>query len=168
MTKLRDYQSQIAFEVLPSSGLERLLLPILPDQAHSCGSRGPADPRHSNSRNLRGYGRGGGEQQFVVVAAVQGEFERDPPFPHPNLRPRNRLRLDFRAHVAFLADVFEVGGKAVTQIDHGRSRSAPAQPLAHGNPRAGSREGRKSSASTAFDPPSRARAAAEPPSSPVT
>ncbi|MGA7381491.1 MAG: hypothetical protein WBX03_11620, partial [Terriglobales bacterium] len=49
---------------------------------------------------------GSSEEQFVVVAAVQGEFERDPFFPHPNLSSRNRLRLDLGTHMAFLADVF--------------------------------------------------------------
>src|SRR5712692_1855060 len=83
MTKL-----QIPPEVFPSLGLELTPFPIRPDQPHPRGLRSTPDPRYANSRDLRGYHRRGCKQQFIIVAAVQGQFEPNPLFPQPNLRPR--------------------------------------------------------------------------------
>src|ERR1039458_2991380 len=86
--KLQITRSQIPLEVLPAPGLERLRFPIRADQPHPRGSCGPPDPRHSNSRHLGGDRRRGRKEQFVIVAAMQRELERDPLFPQSNLRPR--------------------------------------------------------------------------------
>src|SRR5271170_7656596 len=132
-------------EVLPSLGLEAPRFSIKPDQPHpgrpcdladrGLADRDFADPRHSNPRDFGGDCRRRRKQQFIIVAAMQRKLECSPLFPRPNLSSRNRLCFDLSAHAAFLADVFEVSGKAVTHVNHGRCHSTPAQPLTHRNPR---------------------------------
>ena len=59
------------------------------------------------------------EEQFVVVAPVEGELNIDFMSGLANLRTRNCIHPDLRANPAFVADVPEIGGESVAEIDHG-------------------------------------------------
>src|SRR5882724_13521658 len=72
-----DYKLQVASEVLPSPSFERPWLNIRIDQPHPDGSRSASDPSHANSLHFSGHGARGRKQQFVVIAAVQRQIERD-------------------------------------------------------------------------------------------
>jgi len=65
----------------------------------------------------------GGEKQFVVVTAMQGELQIDFVSWPPDAGKRYRRSLDLRANTALFADMPEVGGKAVAEIDHGRGKT---------------------------------------------
>jgi len=78
--------------------------------------------------------RRGRKQQFVIVAAMPARARARPSFSPAQPAPAESLRFDLRAHVALLANMFKVGGKAVAHIDHRRSKSALPQPLAQRPP----------------------------------
>ena len=95
--------------------------------------------RHRNVRdagwNRRSWTRG--EKQLVVLAAVEREFQVDRLAPTANPSPRNVGGEDYGPHVRLFANVCEVGGKPVAEIDHGRSQPAPPQEIPNYDPRHG-------------------------------
>ena len=92
---------------------------------------GDADTRDPSRDALAA---GCGEEQFVILAPVQCELKIDFVSGLADLCARNRLRLDLRANPALFADVPEIGGKAVAEIDHGRSETFFEQEPANFDP----------------------------------
>jgi len=60
-----------------------------------------------------------GEKQFVVVAAVQGEVQFNFAGGLPDAGTGYDWGVNLRAHAALFANVAEIGGEAVAEIDHG-------------------------------------------------
>ena len=59
------------------------------------------------------------EKQFVVIAAVQGELQIDFVGWFADAGAGDGRGLDLRANSTLFADVREIGGEAVAEIDHG-------------------------------------------------
>ena len=78
-----------------------------------------ADLGESNSGKLRRNALGGrnGEQKFVIFAAVQGQVEINLARGLAHAGAGNECGFDFRSHAAFFADVGQVGGKAVAEVN---------------------------------------------------
>lgn len=74
------------------------------------------------------------EKQFVVFAAVQRESQIDLAGGLRNAGERYGLGLNLRPHAAFVADMTEVGGKAIAKVDHGGGQAFPAQELSDCDP----------------------------------
>ncbi len=76
---------------------------------------------------------GSSEEQFVVVAAVQGGLKVNFAARFSDVGEGDGVRANFSAHTAFFADVAEVGGEAVAEVDHGGSQVLLAQELSDGD-----------------------------------
>ena len=78
---------------------------------HPPRARHPSDLGQRDSRHLRrnALPLGHGEQQFVILAAVQSQVEVNfaGRLPHP--RPRNQLSCNLGADAALFAEVSQVG-----------------------------------------------------------
>src|SRR6185369_3366808 len=71
------------------------------------------------------------EEQFVVFSAVQGK-------PKISLSGhRNFVGFDLGTHTALFANVAQVGGKPIADIDHGRRQPLFAEKASHLNSRRG-------------------------------
>jgi len=73
------------------------------------------------------------EEQFVVVAAVQGGLKVNFAARFSDVGEGYGVRANFSAHTAFFADVAEVGGEAVAEVDHGGSQVLLEQELTDGD-----------------------------------
>jgi len=81
-----------------------------------------ADPRNWNSSRPRGTCVPRcGEEQFVVLATVQGLFQGCAG------KDGQRTRVHFRSYAGLFAEMLEVSGKAVAQVERGRGQPAPHQ-----------------------------------------
>ena len=129
---------------------------------------------HDSRRYCSILGRG--EQEFVVFAAVQGEFEIYLVRRLAHAGPRNGFRFHFGAHAAFFANVGQVGGKAVAGVDHGGGQAFLAKHAAQFNSRLRKKMPRilgwvqlaLGLLRRSLRPDPCCSAAAEPPSSPLT
>lgn len=72
-----------------------------------------------------------GEKQFVVITAMQGKLQIDFVSWLPDAGTRYGRGLNLRANTTFFADMPEVGGEAVAEIDHGRGKTFFQQKLAN-------------------------------------
>ena len=97
------------------------------DSRAACDS---SDLRDRNTSDLMGnaLASGGREQQFVVVTAMK----RQPKVNFAGWSPHNGARnggcLHFRPDAALFADVGQISGEAIAQVDRGRG-----QPTFHQN-----------------------------------
>ena len=85
------------------------------------------------SRNLSDLVPGHREEQFVVVAAVQGQVERRCAVYGRVLRQAHDgqfLRIDAGTHRACSAEAGQVGGEAIGKVHHGGREAFSSQPLA--------------------------------------
>jgi hypothetical protein len=138
--RLESEPLQILVKMLPSFGLEHSLLPISIEQPHPFFARSLPDVRDLHSHYFRRNRLCRREEQFVVVSSVQRDIERDSLyFPAACPGAGDRLDTNFGSYPALLADMFEVGGKPVADVDHGRRNLVLAQPLANKNPRLGAK-----------------------------
>jgi len=110
-------------EVFPALGAKLDSGPVGRGENNLPGSRDLADLGDLNAcdsgRDALGFGSG--EEQLVVVAAVQCGLKTDLAGGLVDLRKRNGIRRNLRANSAFVADVPEIGREAIAQIDHGGS-----------------------------------------------
>ena len=72
-----------------------------------------------------------GEKQFVVITAMQSKLQIDFAGQLPYGGTGYGRGLDLRANAAFFADMPEVRGEAVAEIDHGRGKTFFQQKLAN-------------------------------------
>ena len=135
----KDYRTDLAAEMLPASGLEFVRDAAAIAQEDFASARDVTDLGDRHARDSRWYGSiaGCGEQEFVIFAAVQSEFEIDFMRWFANAGSRNEFRFHFGAHTAFFANVGEVGGKAITGVDHGRGQGSFAKHAAEFDSRLG-------------------------------
>ena len=65
-----------------------------------------------------------GKQEFEIFAIAEGVFQGGMIIPHLACHGTdgNRLREKDRSAVTLIADVFEIGGQAVADINHGMER----------------------------------------------
>src|SRR5581483_1880709 len=104
----------LALEVLPSTGREFLFATVLHD-FHATAADDLANARDRNAGNLAGHTplSSSSEQQFVIVAAVQRQSQIT-----NIVANRDAGGLDARSGAACLADMVEIGGKAVADVNH--------------------------------------------------
>jgi hypothetical protein len=74
----------------------------------------------------------GREEKFVIFATVQGGLKIDFVTGGVDGGEGYGVGPNFRAYSTLLADMGEVGGKAVTDVDHGRGQALLAQELSDG------------------------------------
>lgn len=122
-------------EVLPASGAKVRASAAFIDEndpllARDAADAGDGNPRDANRDTFPG---GQCEEKFVVFAAIEGYAKINRSRLSPNPRARNGVGRDFCTHSRFFADVGEIGGEAVAQIDHRRGEMFFAQNPAHGN-----------------------------------
>ena len=98
----------------------------------NCADLGDGDARDSG-RDALGFGSG--EEQLVVVAAVQCGLKTDLAGGLVDLRKRNGIRRNLGANSALVTDVPEVGREAIAEIDHGCGETPFTQELTNFNPR---------------------------------
>jgi len=96
--------------------------------ARDVANLGDVDTRDSGGDLLATRPR---EKQFVVVPAMQGKLQIDLVSWLPDAGARYSRGLDLRANTALFADMPEVGGEAVAEIDHGRGKTFFEQKLAN-------------------------------------
>src|SRR5580704_13482855 len=106
--------------MFPSPGLEfgsRFVRFFQVDLAPACDL---TNLRYGNSGNSGWdpFRARSGEEQFVVLSAVQREFHPNFPQWPTNCGQWDRRRLQFGPYPAFFADMGEIGGEAVAGIDH--------------------------------------------------
>lgn len=112
-------------EVLPAlrsefdSGAVRVQENDLPGSG-DVANLGDVDTRDSGRDSLTAGRR---EEQFIIVTSMQSEFEFDFAARLANLGARNRVRQDLRTNPALVANMPEIGGEAVAEIDHGRGET---------------------------------------------
>ncbi len=125
-------------EVLPSAWLEfeADLGVIAAEEQHRrqvlAGLFDVADVADRNAGDFRGNAAVGRrrEEQLIFVAAVQRVVERD--LVATKAGQRDGFGLDFGPHAALLADVREIGGEPVADVDHRRGDGFFAQVARHG------------------------------------
>src|SRR5271170_7365269 len=117
--------SSSMLEVLPALRTEFRSDAVRVDEENLLPRCDLANPGYSDpgdrGRDVRAFRRG--EEQFVVIASMQRESKIDLQSRLADPRARERIHLEFRANATFFADVSEIGGKAVAEIDHGRGES---------------------------------------------
>lgn len=108
------------------------------------------------------------EKQFVVITAMQSELQIDFVgwFPYPGTGYSRGL--DLRANTTLFADVPQICGEAVAEIDHGRGETFFEQKLANLDSGTGWKCRGKSACRSFLPENSNFSAAAAPPSAPVT
>ena len=87
----------------------------------------------NSGRDALGFGSG--EEQLVVIAAVQCGLKIDFAGGFVDLRKRNGIRRNLGANSALVTDVPEVGRDAIAEIDHGCGETPFTQELTNFNPR---------------------------------
>jgi hypothetical protein len=112
-------------EVLPALGTEFGTHTVLIHQDDVLITGNVTDLRDGNACNSGGetLATACGEKQFVVVAAMQRELQLDIAGWFPDAGPGDGRGVDLRADAALFADVPEIRGQAVAEIDHGRGES---------------------------------------------
>jgi len=96
--------------------------------ARDVADLGDVDTRDSGRDLLPARPR---EKQFVVVTAMQGKLQVDFVNWLADAGARYSRSLDLRANTTLFADMPEVGGEAVAEIDHGRGKTFFQQKLAN-------------------------------------
>jgi hypothetical protein len=96
--------------------------------ARNVANLGDVDTRDSGRDLLATRPR---EKQFVVVTAMQGKLQIDFVNWLPDAGAGDARSLDLRANTTLFADMPEVGGEAVAEIDHGRGKTFFQQKLAN-------------------------------------
>ncbi len=96
--------------------------------ARDVANLGDVDTRDSGRDLLATRPR---EKQFVVVTAMQGKLQVDFVSWLPDAGARYSRGLDLRANTTLFANMPEVGGEAVAEIDHGRGKTFFQQKLSH-------------------------------------
>src|SRR5215469_8867247 len=123
-------------EVFPTPGLKGASPAARIPNDHSASARDSTNPGELRLRDSGGNAPalGDGEQQFVILPAVQSELQiHRAPRPSRS-RPGDPIGFDFRAHPAFLADMAEIAGESVAGVDHGGDQFLLAQCSPECNP----------------------------------
>src|ERR1700722_7183170 len=141
----RPFSFSSMLEVLPTLGLEFGAYPVFIHQKHLSipGDVSNLRDRQTSNSSRNRFARAGGEKQFVVVTAVQGELQINFAGWLPNAGAGNGWGLDLSAYATLFADMCEIGGKAVTEVDHRRGEAFLPQELADVDPRHGMEVARK-------------------------
>ena len=126
-------------EVLPALGTEFGTDTVLIHQDHVLITGDVTDLRDGNACDSAGetFATACGEKQFVVVAAMQRELQLDFAGRFPDVGAGDRWGVDLRADAALFADVPEIRGEAVAEIDHGRGETFFQQEAAYFDSRGG-------------------------------
>ncbi len=121
-----------AGEVLPAAGGEWGAATGGVDERDGLSAGERADARDADARNGARKAQGGrsGEEQLVVLATVQGEGEWVGSLRGKRMN-RQRGGFNLRADAGFAAEVGEVGGEAVAEVDGGGGEAAAQQGKAH-------------------------------------
>ncbi len=123
-------------EMLPSARFERLRA-LWGNQCHrrpACaGSQNAADASHWDAGDGAGQAGGGwsGEEQFVVLASVEGLSQIC------SQTKRQERRIDLGGHAGFLAEMSQISGEAIAQVEGGGCQAMALQPKSLGNARLG-------------------------------
>src|ERR1700690_1560489 len=113
--------------MFPAFCLEHLAGSVRADQPHGFFACYPADARDSKPVNFWRYGPGGCEEELVVVASVQGKIKTNEVFfCAGRARTGKGSGCYLRSDPALLADMLEVGRKAVANVDHSGWKLVPA------------------------------------------
>ena len=127
------------FEVLPALRLEFAGLAAGIEQRHFPVSDNVADFGDTHARDPRRHWLAAwcGEEQLVVIPAVQRELKVDLVSRTSDAGARNCLRLNLRANSTFIADMGEIGGEAVADVNHRGNQTFFPQNASNCNPRHG-------------------------------
>src|ERR1700690_111633 len=124
----------LAPDVFPAFGPQAFSGAAFINEHHLTAANHAADLTDAHSRDLRRDLLRRGEQQFVVLTAVEGHIQSNRAGRLSHQRTRDECGLNFGAHAAFFTEVAEVGGEAVAKVDHGGGQTAPAQELTDSYP----------------------------------
>src|ERR1700690_3752765 len=124
----------LAPDVFPAFGPQAFSGAAFINEHHLTAANHAADLTDAHSRDLRRDLLRRGEQQFVVLTAVEGHIQSNRAGRLSHQRTRDECGLNFGAHAAFFTEVAEVGGEAVAEVDHGGGQTAPAQELTDSYP----------------------------------
>ena len=116
-------------KVFPSSWMQRCASTAFLDQQDLLSPGDPADGRDSDSSNAcRNVLAGrGGEEELVVVPAMECILEIDGVNGSADAGAGYRVGQDLSADPGLVADVGEIGGEAVAEINHGSGQAMLAQ-----------------------------------------
>ena len=125
--------------MLPALGAKLRSHALLVNQDNVLFPRDVADLGDWNTRNARRntLATRSCEEEFVIVAAVQGGWKINFPARFSDLGEGDGVRANFRANAAFFTKVVEVGGETVADVDHGGGQAPLAQELSDGDSRLG-------------------------------
>ena len=107
-------------EVFPTLWLEFRFRSVRTNQKDALASDHAADLSDGNAGDPGGNATStaGGEQQLVILAAMEGKLRANFDRRLADAGLRNCWFPDFRAAATFLANVAQVGGQSVAEIDH--------------------------------------------------
>src|SRR5579862_5961924 len=122
-------------EMFPTLRAKSLPGSVLPKHHYLLPARDLADPRDGNLRDASRdrFPLGRSKEQLVIFAPIERKAEIDSSLLSADLRAGNGRCRDFGTHPRLLADVAQIGGEAVAQIDHGRGKPPLAEKPADRN-----------------------------------